>query len=457
MWHIDVYFIQEETNTLDNSIGVMILLQVVLIGLNAIFACAEIAVISMNDNKLAKMAAEGDKRAVRLARLTSQPARFLATIQVAITLSGFLGSAFAAENFSSMLVDWLIEMGVTISPSLLESMAVVITTLILSYFTLVFGELVPKQVAMRKAEKLALGLSGIISGIADAFSPIVAFLTFSTNSVLRLFGIDPNQEDENNCEEEIRMIVDVGSENGTIDLEEKQMIQNVFEFDDLSAEEIATHRKDVQILYIEDSMEQWREMIYNSRHTQFPVCEESADNIIGVLDTKVYFRLEDKSRENVMKYAVGNAHFVPDTVRADTLFRNMKAERYTLAIVLDEYGGMTGIVTINDLVEQLVGNLVNDNEEAETKTIQQMEDGAWRIHGSATIQEISEVLEVALSDEEYDTFNGLVFHTLGCIPEDGSDIKLTVDKIRIEVTEMKNHLVESAIVWVLDENVEIVE
>lgn len=442
---------------MDNSVGFMILLQVVLIGLNAVFACAEIAVISMNDNKLAKMAAEGDKRAVRLARLTSQPARFLATIQVAITLSGFLGSAFAAENFSSVLVEWLVGMGVTMLPNLLESIAVVITTLILSYFTLVFGELVPKQVAMRKAEKLALGLSGLISGIAGAFSPIVAFLTFSTNSVLRLFGIDPNQEDENNCEEEIRMIVDVGSENGTIDLEEKQMIQNVFEFDDLSAEEIATRRKDVQILYIEDSMEQWREIIYNSRHTQFPVCEESADNIVGVLDTKVYFRLEDKSRENVMKCAVANAHFVPDTVKADTLFRNMKAERYTLAVALDEYGGMTGIITINDLVEQLVGNLVNDNEESEASTIQQMADDVWEIHGSATIQEISEVLGLSLSNEEYDTFNGLVFHTLGCIPEDGSDVKLTVDKILIEVSEIKNHLVERAMVRVMNEEMEMAE
>lgn len=436
---------------MDDSVGLMIMLQVVLIALNAIFACAEIAVISMNDNKLAKMAAEGDKRALRLARLTSQPARFLATIQVAITLSGFLGSAFAAENFSGVLVDWLVGTGVAISPNLLESISVVITTLILSYFTLVFGELVPKQVAMRRAEKLALGLSGLISGIGGAFSPIVAFLTFSTNSVLRLFGIDPNQEDENNCEEEIRMIVDVGSENGTIDLEEKQMIQNVFEFDNLSAEEIATHRKDVQILYMEDSMEQWRELIYNSRHTQFPVCEESADHIVGVLDTKVYFRMEDKSRENVMQCAVANAHFVPDTVKADTLFRNMKTERYTMAVVLDEYGGMTGIITINDLVEQLVGNLVNDIEEPKTQTIQQMNDGAWEIHGSATIQEISEVLEVTLSDEEYDTFNGLVFHNLGCIPEDGSDIKLTVDKIQIEVKEIRNHLVESAIVRVLKE------
>lgn len=438
---------------MDNSISLMIMLQVVLIALNAVFACAEIAVISMNDNKLAKMAAEGDKRAVRLARLTSQPARFLATIQVAITLSGFLGSAFAAENFSNVLVEWLVSIGVTIKPAILDSVAVVLTTIILSYFTLVFGELVPKQIAMRKAEKLALGLSGLISWIAGVFSPIVSFLTFSTNSVLRLFGIDPNQEDENNCEEEIRMMVDVGSENGTIDLEEKQMIQNVFEFDDLSAEEIATHRKDVEILYIEDSMEQWSEIIYNSRHTQFPVCDESADDVVGVLDTKEYFRLEDKSRENVMKLAVAPAHFVPDTVKADILFRNMKEERYTFAIVLDEYGGMTGIVTIHDLVEQLVGALVDDSDEPVVSMIERLDESTWRIHGSTPIEEVSEQLEISLFHEEYDTFNGLIFHSLGCIPEDGADIELTVDKIHIKVTEIKNHLVENAIVRVLDEDV----
>ena len=218
----------------------IILLQVALIMLNAIFACAEIAVISMNDTKLAKMAAEGDKRAVRLARLTSQPARFLATIQVAITLSGFLGSAFAAENFSGILVDWVVSWGVNVPVDVLDSIAVILITVVLSYFTLVFGELVPKQVAMRKAEALALGLSGLIYGISKVFAPLVSFLTFSTNSILRLFKIDPNAVDDEVGEEEIRMMVDAGSEQGTIDDDEREFIQNLFEFDDLVAEELTT-------------------------------------------------------------------------------------------------------------------------------------------------------------------------------------------------------------------------
>ena len=242
------------------------------------------------------------------------------------------------------------------------------------------------------------------------------------------------------------MMVDVGSEKGTIDNEEREFIQNVFEFDDLSAEEIVTHRTDVVMLYMEDDMEQWKETIYNSRHTLFPVCEESADNVIGVLDTREYFRLEDKGRENVLSCAVSPAYFVPDTVKADVLFQNMKKERCSLAIVLDEYGGMTGIITLNDLLEQLVGDFVTDSDEPEAEPIELLEDGTWKIHGSATLEEISIALGVSLPCEDYDTFNGLVFHTLGEIPEDGSDIELNYDMLHIKVTEIFNHQVETAIV-----------
>ncbi len=431
---------------MENSIIFMILLQVVLIAFNAVFACAEIAVISMNDNKLAKMAAEGDKRAVRLARLTSQPARFLATIQVAITLSGFLGSAFAAENFSDVFVEWLVEIGVPVSTEILDSISVIFITVVLSYFTLVFGELVPKQVAMRKAEQLALGMSGLISTIAKIFAPLVGFLTFSTNAVLRLFGIDPNAEEDEVSEEEIRMMVDVGSEKGTIDHEEREFIQNVFEFDDLSAEELVTHRTDVIMLDLEDSMEVWKDTIYHTRHTLYPICEDSVDKIIGILDAKEYFRLEDKSRESVMQYAVSPAYFVPDTVKADILFRNMKKEKHLLAVVLDEYGGMTGIITINDLVEQLVGDLVDDGEEETAELIAPIDDTTWKIHGSAMLEDVSEQLGVSLPCEEYDTFNGLIFHAIGSIPEDGADIEIEVAGLNVLVTEIQNHQVETAVV-----------
>lgn len=430
---------------MEHSMIFMILLQAVLIALNAIFASAEIAVISMNDNKMAKMAAQGDKRAIRLARLTSQPARFLATIQVAITLSGFLGSAFAAENFSGVLVDWLLGLGVPISENVLDSAAVILITIVLSYFTLVFGELVPKQVAMRKAEPLALAISGLISAIAKLFAPLVTFLTFSTNAVLRLLGIDPNAEEDTASEEEIRMMVDVGSEKGTIDHEERDFIQNVFEFDDLTAEQILTHRTDVVMLDMEDSAEVWKQIIFTTSHTLYPVCDGSADNIIGILNAKNYFRLEDKTKESILQHAVTPAYFVPDTIKADDLFRNMKKSKNRIAVVLDEYGGVTGIITLNDLIEQLVGDL-SDTALEEGCTIEPIAEDTWKIHGSAALEDVSEVLGIHISNEEYDTFNGWVFHILQSIPQDGSDIEFTFSGWNIQLTEIKEHQVETAIV-----------
>ena len=434
-----------------NSIIFMILLQVVLIALNAVFACAEIAIISMNDTKMQKMASEGNKKAKRLVKLTQEPARFLSTIQIAITLSGFLGSAFAAENFSDVLVNALVGLGVSIPADVLESVAVIVITLILSYFTLVFGELVPKQVAMRKAEPLALGLSGLISGIAAVFKPIVSFLTFSTNSMLRLVGIDPNEEAEEVSEEEIRMMVDAGSEKGTIDHEEKEFIQNIFEFDDLSAEEIMTHRTDVTMLDMEDSMEEWKNIIYNSRHTLYPVCDGSADEIIGILNAKSYFRLDNHDRENVMQNAVTPAYMVPDTVKADTLFRNMRKEHHGMAVILDEYGGTRGIVTINDLVEQLVGDLGNNEMIEEEGYIELLEDNTWKIQGSVTLEEVSEVIGVHLDSEEYDTLSGLIFHEYGSIPKDGTCIEIDLEKMNIQVLDIKEHQVETAIIQLKEE------
>jgi len=437
---------------LGDSIVFMILLQVFLIALNAIFACAEIAVISMNDNKLEKMADEGDKRAIRLVNLTSQPAKFLATIQVAITLSGFLGSAFAAENFSDILVQWVLSFGVNIPAATLDAVAVVVITLILSYFTLVFGELVPKRVAMNKAESLALGLSGLISGIAKIFKPIVWLLTASTNGVLRLMGIDPSEENEEVGEEEIRMMVDAGNEKGAIDNEEKEFINNVFEFDNLTAGEIATHRTEVDVLMTEDTDEEWAEVIHGSRHTLYVVCGETVDDVVGVLNAKDYFRLEDRSRETVMKHAVKPAYFVPENVKADVLFRNMKYNRNKMAVVLDEYGGMSGIVTITDLVEQLVGDLDGGITEDDTECIKQIEPDLWKIGGRALLEDVSDALGVKLVCYEYETFNGLIFGALGAVPQDGSSIEIETQGLLIQTSDISDHQVKTAVVRVLPKN-----
>ena len=438
----------------------LIILQLVLIALNAIFACAELAVLSINETKLERMADQGDKRAKRLFRLTREPAKFLATIQVAITLSGFLGSAFAADGFSEPLVDWVLSLGVNISRSTLDSIAVIIITLILSYFTLVFGELVPKRVAMKKAEALGLSISGLVSGISIVFKPIVWFLSVSTNAILRLLGIDPNEADEQVNEEEILMMVDAGSEKGAIDEQEREFIQNVFEFDDLTAEEIAVHRTEVTILWMEDTMEEWAKTIHDSRHTLYPVCQDSADNIIGILNAKDYFRLDDKSRENVMQNAVKAPFFVPETIKADVLFRKMKKTRNIMAIVLDEYGGMVGIITLNDLIEQLVGDLGEDTpeEEAAEPHVEQMSENTWAIIGNVELYDIEQALDVDIGLEEVDTFTGLVFGELDMIPHDGEqDIELDFKGLHIHITKVEDHQISYATVTklaVADESAE---
>ncbi len=428
-----------------------ILLQIFLIALNAVFAAAEIAVISINDTKLASLAAKGNKKAVRLARLTSSPARFLATIQVAITLSGFLGSAFAADNFAVRLVDFLLSVGVPESArAALNSASVIIITLILSYFTLVFGELVPKRVAMKKAESLALGISGLISLISRLFAPIVWLLTASTNGMLRLFGIDPNEHEESVSEEEIRMMVDAGSEKGTIDEEEKELIQNVFEFDDLSADDIATHRTDIDLLWMDDTVAKWEDTIHESRHTFFPVCKDSVDNIVGVLNAKDYFRLKDKSIDSIMKNCVRPAFFVPETVKADVLFKNMKQKKNYFAVVLDEYGGMTGIVTITDILESIVGDFDEDTITAqeEEPDILRVDENVWKISGTADLTDVEKELEISLDCEECDTFGGFVFSVLGIVPEDGETLTASTAQLDISITEVREHRIEKTVVTV---------
>lgn len=437
-----------------SSIAFLLLIQVVLIALNAIFASAEIAVLTVNEAKLERMAEQGNKRAGRLFRLTREPAKFLATIQVAITLSGFLGSAFAADNFSDPLVDLILGLGVNIPRSTLDVIAVVLITLILSYITLIFGELVPKRIAMKRSEQIAMGISGIVSGISVAFKPLVWLLSVSTNLVLRLCGIDPNEAEDQVSEEEIRMMVDAGSEKGTIDHQEKEFIQNVFEFNDIMVGNISTHRTDVVVLWLEDTDEVWEKTIHESRHTLYPVCDGSPDKIVGILNAKDYFRLSDKSRQSVMDQAVHPAYFVPETIKADLLFRNMKKTRNTMAVVMDEYGGMVGIITIYDLIEELVGDLGDEPDDPGDPEpyIEKLDSGLWKLVGNVPLKDIHEATGLELCSEDYDTFTGFVFDALGTIPDNGEqDIDLELKGMKIHISRILDHQVDLATIAVPQE------
>jgi len=430
----------------DGPLLAQLLLQLVLILLNAVFACAEIAVLSVGDVKLEKLSESGNRSAKRLRRLTNQPARFLATIQVAITLAGFLGSAFAADNFAERLARVIEIPG--LSAGAVETICVVLVTLILSYFTLVLGELVPKRLAMRNSEKIAMALAGLLSFISMLFAPVVWMLTVSTNGMLRLFGIDPNEEEEEVSEEEIRMMVDAGGEKGAIEPEEREMISNVFEFNDISCEEILTHRTRVTVLSLDETEEEWDEIIRGGRHSHYPVCGDTSDDVRGVLSTKDYFRLKAPERAVVMEKAVAPAYFVPETIKADVLFREMKRSRNHFAVVLDEHGGFSGVVTLNDLLEELVGdfNLDADDETAVIPDIQPLGEDQWRMKGSTPLFDVEEAADVELPRDEYDTLGGMIFGSLQEIPDDGAVCEVEVCGLKIVAESIRNHRVEMALV-----------
>ena len=423
-----------------NSIFGQLLLQVVLIALNAVFACAEIAVLSVNEAKITKLEESGNKKAKKLRKLTEQPSKFLSTIQIAITLSGFLGSAFAADNFASRIVDYFVERGSTINPDTLGTISVIVITLILSYITLIFGELVPKRIAMKKSEQMALAMASMLTAVAKLFTPVVWLLSVSTNGALRLFGIDPNEEDEEVGEEEIRLMVDESSQKGVIDEQEQKMIQNVFEFDDKTVSEFATHRTDVSVLWCEEGDDVWENTIHETRHSIYPVCGDTIDDVVGVLSVKDYFRLRGADRETLMREAVKPAYFVPEGIHADVLFRQMQTTRNHFAVVLDEYGGLMGIVTMNDLLEQIVGDLKDGDEGVESEPeIRKIGENTWIIHGVAPLGEVAEELDVTLPEEKYDTFGGYVFSSYGVVPEDGSEFEVELPPLHVRVTEIKDH------------------
>ncbi len=409
------------------TICLQMLLQLVLILLNAIFACAEIAVIEIKGAKLDNLAETGNKKAKRLKKLTDQPERFLATIQVAITLSGFLGSAFASDNFSVYIVQGL-HGKIGLSDNAIETISVILITILLSYITLIFGELVPKRLAMKNPEAISLGLSAPVNLIAVCFRPLVWLLTISTNGVLRMLHINPHEDDSAVSEEDIRLMADAGSENGSIDESENKMIQNIFEFDDITVGEISTHRTELSVLWCEDSDNAWDETIKNDIHSFYPICGEDVDSITGILDAKKYLRLSDRSRANVMARAVEKPRFVAEVMKADALFREMKRSHFTFAIVVDEYGGTCGIVTLNDLIEQIVGDL---DETAAENDIKNQGDG-YLISGLTERESFDELFGIDTGSDSA-TVGGWIMEQLGKIPQPGDE--LDAEGVKIKVTK----------------------
>lgn len=426
-----------------------ILLQVILILVNAFFAGTEMAVVSLNATKLRKMQEEGDKIAGKLLSMVEDSSAFLSTIQVAITLAGYLGAAFAGENFAPVLSSWLYnDLGFQLIPlTALNSVAIIIITIILSYFTLVFGELVPKRIALQKPYEWAKMACGVIRGLAFVLRPVIWLLSVSVNGVLRLLHMKVEAEEENVTEDEIRMMVDLGGEKGAIDEDEQEWIQNVFDFGDSSVRESMTPRSDMDALDIESTDGEILEMIQETGRSRFPVYEESVDTILGILNVRDYLLDRNAGKNTALKDLLRPAYFVPETMKADNLFKEMQKEKVHIAVVVDEYGGTEGIITMEDLLEEIVGNIYDEFDPQEDQEIVQLEDNLWRIAGSADLEDVGEALGLEFpEDEECDTLGGLVFDQLSVIPEDGAQFDVDACGLHIHVEDFSDRRVDWALV-----------
>ena len=411
-----------------------LLLQLVLILLNAFFAATEIAVISLNEKKVKAKAEDGDKKAVKMLKMIEEPTRFLSTIQIGITLAGFLGSAFAADNFAERLSAFAVS-AFHIPASYtgtVNTVSVVVITLILSFFTLVLGELVPKRVAMRHKEKLAEVVCGAISALAAVLKPVIWLLTVSTNGVLRLFGIDPNEKDEPVSEEDIVIMLDAGVDEGTLSENDIEYIKNVFKLDNLTAADIMTHRKAVTFIPADAQQEEILKIIEEEGYSRMPVYSESVDKIVGILHTKEYL-LKHNNPGFTLEQAMFPATYVPESMHLDLLLKDMQKKHNHIVIVVNEYGITSGIVTIEDILEELVGEIWDEQDE-EIDNIEKISDTEYRVLCSTSIEEFFEFFELEPEEEtEATTVNGWLIEISGNIPQEGfcftyGNVEITVIK-----------------------------
>lgn len=435
-----------------DSILPQLLLQLVLIAVNALFAATEIAVISLNETKVRRMAEGGDRKAAKMLRMVTEPTGFLSTIQICITLAGFLGSAFAADNFSDKLVNWLInDCGVSgVSPSALDTISIIIITLVLSYFTLVLGELVPKRIAMKRSESIARAVSGLMIGMTAALRPIIWLLTVSTNGVLRLCGIDPEDNAEEVSEEEIIMMLDEGEEAGSIESGEKELIKNVFSLNDTTAEDVMVHRSQVAFLKRDDARTTLLNEIAESGYSRFPVYGENIDDIVGILYAKTYLTAQSRGERCEMKDFLMPPRFVHASTHINRILLDMQREHAHMAVVVDDYGGVIGIITLEDILEELVGEIWDESDEV-IENIRERPDGSYDINGSTRLSDMCESVGCSI-DSNADTVGGWVTETLGGIPASGESFECSGMLVTVEATDERRVLEVNVNVSILRED-----
>ena len=430
-----------------DSIPQQLLLQVILILINAFFAMTEIAVISLNAGKLRMLAEEGDKTAPRLLKLVEDSSGFLSTIQIAITLSGFLGAAFAGDAFAAYLTDWLLDLGVGIPASVLNPLSLVAVTIILSYFTLVFGELVPKRIAMQKPMQVARLSCRVVSAIAAVARPVVWLLSASTNAMLRLLRLSTQPQEETVTEEEIRMMVDLGQARGTIEREEGEWIDNVFDFGESMAKDLMTHAGDVTAFPVTAEDQEIFQAIRKTGLSRYPVYDGDLNHVLGILNARVFLLDRAGDRPRPLRELLQTAYFVPDTLNAAALLRDMQSRKVHIAVVIDEYGDTAGIITMEDLLEEIVGSIYDEFDPAEPAEIEAVSPGVWKVSGGADIEEVAEALDVDLpEDREFDTLGGLVFSQLHTIPRNGPVPDVEAYGLHVHVDQVEGFRIVSATV-----------
>ena len=416
-------------------VGSLIIL-VILILINAFFASAEIAFISLNDAKIDLQAKEGNKKAKKIQNMLKNPSKFLATIQIGVTLAGFLSSAFASDTFADKLAPILNMWLPSVSISTWKSVSIIIITIILSYFTLVFGELVPKRIAMKYYEKVSFASIGIIKTISVITAPFVKFLTFSTNLVSKLFGVTGEEED-NVTEEEIRMMVDVGEEKGTIKEEEKEMINNVFEFNDKFVSEIMVPRNKIFALDIDMTIAEVIEKLSEDmRYSRIPVYDENMDNIKGIIYIKELL-ISNKNKNSKIKSLVKEAYFVSETKRVNELFQELRKDKKQIAIVLDEYGGTAGMVTMEDILEEIVGEIY-DEYDKETDKFKKIDNNTFLFDASIALYDVEKFLDIDIDEEDVDTLGGYLIKKLDRIPKDGEKPIVETEKVTYKIEKIKD-------------------
>ena len=424
---------------------------ILLILLNAFFAGAEIAFISLNDAKIDVQAKEGNKKAKKIKDMLTNPSKFLATIQIGITLAGFLSSAFASETFASQLAPVLNKWIPQIGLAAWNNIAIIVITIILSYFTLIFGELVPKRIAMKNYEKIAFASIGIIKAISVVTSPFVKFLTFSTNLVSRMFGISETDE-ETVTEEEIRMMVDVGEEKGIIEEEEKNMINNVFEFNDKVVSEIMIPRTEVFAIDMHISISEVIEQLSEDlRYSRIPVYDQNIDNIKGIVYIKDIL-LSNKNKNAKIKNLIKEAYYVPETKPVNELFEELRKNRKQIAIVIDEYGGTSGIVTMEDILEEIVGDIYDEYDEVEN-WIEKIDDNTVIFSGNTAIYDVEEALDIKIEEGDYDTISGYLVEKLGRVPTNkDKGVLIETDKVSYKIEKVEDkHIVKVKACKVMEE------